>query len=95
MNLLPIKYILAGGSSSPKLRPQGKARAAGLNNPSNLKILGGTARGRRLDSPEVYLRPMMGKVREVCTVVMLEVCFDFFLQKEYFSHNMIICFRSV
>jgi 16S rRNA (guanine966-N2)-methyltransferase len=29
-----------------------------------LKILGGTARGRRLDSPQVYLRPMMGKVRE-------------------------------
>mmetsp|Transcript_8342 Transcript_8342/g.10559 ORF Transcript_8342/g.10559 Transcript_8342/m.10559 type:complete len:360 (+) Transcript_8342:206-1285(+) len=53
-----------GGSSSPKLRPQGKARVEGLNNPSNLKILGGIARGRRLDSPEVYLRPMMGKVRE-------------------------------
>jgi 16S rRNA (guanine(966)-N(2))-methyltransferase RsmD len=29
-----------------------------------LKIFGGTARGRRLDSPNVYLRPMMGKVRE-------------------------------
>jgi 16S rRNA (guanine966-N2)-methyltransferase len=35
-----------------------------LNSPSNLKIFGGTARGRRLDSPSVYLRPMMGKVRE-------------------------------
>jgi len=54
----------SGGSANPKLRPQGKAREAGLNNPSNLKILGGTARGRRLDSPSVYLRPMMGKVRE-------------------------------
>jgi len=29
-----------------------------------LKILGGSARGRKLDSPDVYLRPMMGKVRE-------------------------------
>ena len=29
-----------------------------------LKIIGGSARGRRLDSPQVYLRPMMGKVRE-------------------------------
>ena len=58
-------FSSAGGSSSPKLRPQGKRRAEGLNNPSNLKILGGIARGRRLDSPEVYLRPMMGKVREV------------------------------
>ena len=53
-----------GGSKNPTLRPQGKARDFGMNNPSNLKILGGTARGRRLDSPEVYLRPMMGKVRE-------------------------------
>mmetsp|Transcript_1005 Transcript_1005/g.1810 ORF Transcript_1005/g.1810 Transcript_1005/m.1810 type:complete len:342 (+) Transcript_1005:188-1213(+) len=54
----------SGGSANPKLRPQGKAREAGLNNPSMLKIFGGTARGRRLDSPSVYLRPMMGKVRE-------------------------------
>jgi 16S rRNA (guanine966-N2)-methyltransferase len=63
-HVVPQKQNGAGGSASPKLRPQGKARAAGLNNPSNLKILGGIARGRRLDSPEVYLRPMMGKVRE-------------------------------
>lgn len=55
---------IAGGSANPKLRPQGKARDAGLNNPSMLKITGGTARGKRLDSPNVYLRPMMGKVRE-------------------------------
>ncbi|KAG7363193.1 N6-adenine-specific DNA methylase [Nitzschia inconspicua] len=54
----------SGGSANPRLRPQGKARDAGLNNPSMLKILGGKARGRRLDSPQVYLRPMMGKVRE-------------------------------
>lgn len=54
----------AGGSANPRLRPQGKARDAGMNNPSMLKIIGGSARGLRLDSPEVYLRPMMGKVRE-------------------------------
>lgn len=35
-----------------------------MNNPSMLKIIGGSARGKRLDSPDVYLRPMMGKVRE-------------------------------
>lgn len=29
-----------------------------------LRILGGTFRGRKLISPEVHLRPMMGKVRE-------------------------------
>jgi len=56
----------AGGTGvgGPSLRPQGKARAAGLNNPSMLKISAGTAKGRRLDSPDVFLRPMMGKVRE-------------------------------
>lgn len=67
-SLLLLWYRL-GGSSSPQLRPQGKARADGINNPSNLKILGGIARGRRLDSPDVYLRPMMGKVREVSKCV--------------------------
>ena len=64
VNQSKINNTVAGGSKNPKLRPQGKAREAGLNNPSNLKILGGTARGLRLDSPTVYLRPMMGKVRE-------------------------------
>ena len=53
-----------GGSQNPRLRPQGKAREAGLNNPSMLQINAGSAKGRRLDSPDVYLRPMMGKVRE-------------------------------
>jgi len=53
-----------GGTSQPTLRPQGKIRLGANNNPSNLKILGGTARGRHLSSPDVYLRPMMGKVRE-------------------------------
>jgi 16S rRNA (guanine966-N2)-methyltransferase len=53
-----------GGSGGPRLRPQGKARQEGINNPSNLKILGGKARGKRLSSPDVFLRPMMGKVRE-------------------------------
>jgi 16S rRNA (guanine966-N2)-methyltransferase len=60
----PLCKKTAGGSTNPRLRPQGKSREAGLNNPSMLKILGGTAKGRRLDSPQVYLRPMMGKVRE-------------------------------
>lgn len=53
-----------GGSSGPQLRAQGKKRADSVNNPSNLKILGGIAKGRKLQSPEVYLRPMMGKVKE-------------------------------
>lgn len=59
-----VKVIGTGGSANPRLRPQGKAREAGMNNPSMLRIAGGVAKGRRLDSPSVYLRPMMGKVRE-------------------------------
>mmetsp|Transcript_42892 Transcript_42892/g.48727 ORF Transcript_42892/g.48727 Transcript_42892/m.48727 type:complete len:330 (+) Transcript_42892:57-1046(+) len=59
-----VKVKGSGGSANPRIRPQGKEREAGLNNPSLLRILGGAAKGRRLDSPQVYLRPMMGKVRE-------------------------------
>lgn len=63
-HVVPEEFRTKGGSQNPRLRPQGKARAAGLNNPSMLQISAGTAKGRRLDSPDVYLRPMMGKVRE-------------------------------
>ncbi|GMI53715.1 hypothetical protein ScalyP_jg4620 [Parmales sp. scaly parma] len=35
-----------------------------IGNPSRLKILGGTRRNLPLRSPSVYLRPMMGKVKE-------------------------------
>jgi hypothetical protein len=31
--------------------------------PGALKITGGTAKGMKLASPDVYLRPMMAKVR--------------------------------
>ena len=54
-----------GGSNSAQLRAQGKGRdTKRYNNPSNLRILGGSHRGRKLQSPDVYLRPMMGKVKE-------------------------------
>jgi len=54
-----------GGSNTSQLRAQGVGRdTQRYNNPSNLKILGGNARGRKLESPNVYLRPMMGKVKE-------------------------------
>mmetsp|Transcript_15369 Transcript_15369/g.32346 ORF Transcript_15369/g.32346 Transcript_15369/m.32346 type:complete len:395 (-) Transcript_15369:216-1400(-) len=57
--------VSQGGSDAAQLRPQGQSRdTQRYNNPSNLKILGGTARGRKLESPTVYLRPMMGKVKE-------------------------------
>ena len=56
---------VSGGSNTSQLRPQGQSRdTLRYNNPSNLKILGGSVRGRKLESPNVYLRPMMGKVKE-------------------------------
>eukprot|EP00584_Thalassiosira_punctigera_P005513 CAMPEP_0172527822 /NCGR_PEP_ID=MMETSP1067-20121228/2392_1 /TAXON_ID=265564 ORGANISM="Thalassiosira punctigera, Strain Tpunct2005C2" /NCGR_SAMPLE_ID=MMETSP1067 /ASSEMBLY_ACC=CAM_ASM_000444 /LENGTH=335 /DNA_ID=CAMNT_0013311631 /DNA_START=379 /DNA_END=1386 /DNA_ORIENTATION=+ len=61
----PSESQQAGGSDAAQLRPQGQSRdAKRYNNPSNLRILGGSVRGRKLESPDVYLRPMMGKVRE-------------------------------
>ena len=33
-------------------------------NVNRLKILGGKAKGMKIDSPDVYLRPVMAKVRE-------------------------------
>lgn len=50
------------GSQLSTLQAQGKER--GKSNPSMLRIMAGRAKGRRLESPEVYLRPMMGKVKE-------------------------------
>lgn len=53
-----------GGTAPPKRSNQGKALEKGMTNPSRLRVMGGAAKGRRLDSPEVQLRPMMGKVKE-------------------------------
>jgi 16S rRNA (guanine(966)-N(2))-methyltransferase RsmD len=54
----------AGIRSDKRIIPQGQPRLQELINPNRLKILGGKARGRKIDSPNVYLRPMMSKVRE-------------------------------
>jgi len=62
--LLTASKKAAGGSGMKRIRAQGKAREKGLNNPNKLKVMGGSARGRKLESPEVFLRPMMGKVKE-------------------------------
>lgn len=48
---------------------QGQVRVQGSQNavrrpPPGTRVTSGTARGRKLRSPNVYLRPMMGKVRE-------------------------------
>jgi 16S rRNA (guanine966-N2)-methyltransferase len=50
-----------GGSAAPQLRAQGQQADY---TKSQLRIAAGTARGRKIDSPNVVLRPMMGKVKE-------------------------------
>lgn len=58
----------SGGTRGPKgkeavaARPQGKA--AQLRELQRLHITGGSARGRRIVTPAVYMRPMMSRVRE-------------------------------
>ena len=42
----------------------GKERSRELINPNRLRIMGGTAKGKKIDSPDVYLRPMMAKVSQ-------------------------------
>ncbi|CAM9298568.1 unnamed protein product [Ectocarpus fasciculatus] len=54
-----------GGTGRPgKVRPQGEQREVSINNAARLKVAGGIAKGRRLESPDVFLRPMMAKVKE-------------------------------
>lgn len=56
--------IVSGGSGKKRILEQGKERVVELINPNKLRIVGGVAKGKKINSPEVYLRPMMSKVRE-------------------------------
>jgi len=51
-----------GTSGQATVRPQGKADQE--RNLQRLHITGGSARGRRIETPSVFLRPMMSRVRE-------------------------------
>ena len=69
-----------GGSSKDRvIRPQGQVLESGMKNPSKLRIAGGSKKGKRIDSPEVYLRPMMGKVKEALFSTLTS--FGFFTQE--------------
>jgi len=54
----------SGGSGVKKIMNQGLAREQGINNPNKLRIIAGKAKGKKIESPDMYLRPMMAKVRE-------------------------------
>lgn len=58
------KPVVSGGSGSKRVRAQGLPREQEIMNPNRLRIIAGTAKGKKIDSPNVYLRPMMAKVRE-------------------------------
>ncbi len=44
------------------IHPQGATREKQFTNPNRLRIIAGTAKGTKIDSPDVYVRPMMAKV---------------------------------
>ena len=54
----------SGSTGGKRILPQGQARVEEISNPNRLRIIGGSAKGKKIESPEVYLRPMMAKVRE-------------------------------
>lgn len=56
--------VYSGGSGRIRVRNQGAKREKEIVNPNRLRIIAGTAKGKKIDSPDVYLRPMMAKVRE-------------------------------
>ncbi len=47
-----------------KVKIQGTTIQSNVNNPNKLRVLGGSSRGRKLQLPDVFVRPMMGKVKE-------------------------------
>ena len=55
----------SGGTGMKSIRPQGMARPKEMNNANKLSIIAGTAKGKKLNSPQVYLRPMMSKVYNI------------------------------
>eukprot|EP00960_Hanusia_phi_P047647 758493-Hanusia_phi.AAC.4 len=54
------------------VKVQGKRWDNVLPKPPTIRVVGGTAKGRKLNRPEVYLRPMMGKVKEALFSILTE-----------------------
>ena len=53
-----------GGSGANRAEVRAQGKASQVRSLQRLAITGGTAKGRRIVTPEVYLRPMMSRVRE-------------------------------
>lgn len=64
-NIYAPRQIRGGGRRLVgSVRTQGRRYVRLPPNPPGLRVAAGSARGRLIKSPNVYLRPMMGKVRE-------------------------------
>lgn len=59
----PIRGVRRGAQGMVRVQGQ-RHKEAPQRMPPRVRITSGSARGRKLASPSVYLRPMMGKVRE-------------------------------
>lgn len=71
IGVIDLKMVVSTTGSGKRVRSQGHEREKEIANPNLLRITGGTVSGMKIDSPNVYLRPMMAKVGHV-------------LYKEYF-----------
>lgn len=60
----PIRGVRRASQATVQVQGQRKRANMPVRMPPRVRITSGTARGRKLISPNVYLRPMMGKVRE-------------------------------
>lgn len=95
MNIIRYQTKVASGGSGPKkISSQGQPRAVQLLNPNKLKIVGGTAKGKKIDSPDVYLRPMMAKVTNDLHQLFRERSFSF-IPNDLFSQPNALNFYTV
>uniref|UniRef100_A0A7S1ESJ6 Uncharacterized protein n=1 Tax=Timspurckia oligopyrenoides TaxID=708627 RepID=A0A7S1ESJ6_9RHOD len=71
------------GAKKANIRTQGRPLQRGVPEKKRnvLRIFGGSAKGRKIISPDVYLRPMMGKVREALFSMVCNVFFSVWILK--------------
>jgi 16S rRNA (guanine966-N2)-methyltransferase len=65
-----VRGDILGARAAVKIQGQGWENL--VRKPPTIRVAGGTAKGRKLKRPEVYLRPMMGKVKEALFSILTE-----------------------
>lgn len=69
----PIRGVRRGSHGAVRVQGKGRRVNTPVRMPPRVRITSGSARGRKLVSPNVYLRPMMGKVREAIFSMLLQL----------------------